>query len=153
MGGTALPMPPSEVLPALQQGTLDAVMSCIPVMQSLSFSDGAKYFIETNHGVISSMAAVSSEWFEELSGNLQKVIVEAGNEATQSIRQFSIDDVNNAKERWTKNGGEIVTLSDTERNAFLCKLLPVGPQVVKNTPNMEKAYAIYMQSIERTKKS
>ncbi|ERK16294.1 TRAP dicarboxylate transporter, DctP subunit [Pantoea sp. AS-PWVM4] len=151
MGGAPLPMPPSEVLPALQQGTLDAVMSCIPVMESLSFSDGAKHFIETNHGVISSMAAVSADWFSDLSKELQEIIVQSGQEATASVRQFSIDDVNDAKSKWVKKGGNIITLTDSERDAFFTKLLPTGPAVVKENPDMEKAFTIYMQAIQRAR--
>ncbi|MFB9950709.1 TRAP transporter substrate-binding protein [Rhizobium puerariae] len=151
LGGTPIPMPPSEILPALQQGTLDAVMSCIPVMEGLGFMDGAKYFLETNHGSISSFAAISMEWFEDLPSDLQEIIVTAGQEATQTVKQFSIDDVSDAKAQWTKKGGEIVPLSADERRKFLDTLLPVGPKIVAENSGMQSAYDIYKAAIERTR--
>lgn len=151
LGATPIPMPPSEILPALQQGTLDAVMSCIPVMEGLGFMDGAKYFLETNHGSISSFAAISSEWFEELPNDLQEIVVTAGQEATQSVKQFSIDDVTDAKAQWIKKGGEVVELSADERQKFLDVLLPVGPKIVSENAAMQSAYDVYKAAIERTR--
>jgi len=151
LGGTPIPMPPSEILPALQQGTLDAVMSCVPVMEGLGYMDGAKYFLETNHGVIASIAAVSQEWFEELPSDLQEIIEVAGKEATQSVKQFSIDDVNDAKEQWVKKGGEIVELSADERRKFLDLMLPIGTAVSSGDTSMKKGYEIFTAAIERNR--
>lgn len=151
LGGTPLPMPPSEVLPALQQGTLDGVMSCIPVMEGLGYMDGAKYFLETNHGIIASIAAISREWFEELPRDLQEIIEVSGREATEAVHQFSIDDVNDAKKEWVTKGGEIVELTADERRKFLDVLLHIGDRVVAADPNLKAAYEIFTAAIASTR--
>ncbi|OVZ56902.1 hypothetical protein CDO44_20035 [Pigmentiphaga sp. NML080357] len=151
LGATPIPMPPSEILPALQQGTLDAVMSCIPVMEGLGYMDGAKYFIESNHGIIASVAAISQEWFEELPQDLQQIVQAAGKEATQSVKQFSIDDVADAKAQWVKKGGELVRLSDAERQRFFDVLLPIGPKAAAEDRELKTAYDLFTQAIERNR--
>ncbi len=43
---TPVPMPLGEVLPALQQGTIDGVMSAVPVLAAFRYYDAAKYILE-----------------------------------------------------------------------------------------------------------
>lgn len=151
MGATPLPMPPSEVLPALQQGTLDAVMSCLPVFEGLGYMDGAPYLTETNHGVISTVAMFSSDWLEEQSEEVRTLVLEAGEEATRAVEQFSYDDIDDAREQWVAKGGEVVELTAEQRAAFTDVLLPVGPEVVGDNAQLQEAYGIMQAAIERSR--
>lgn len=131
LGGSPIPMPPSEVLPALQQGTLDAVMSCIPVFVGLRYSDTAKYLVETNHGVISSIAVISKDWYDTLPTDLKTVVVEAGKQATDDVYEFSVKDIDEGRKAWVKAGGELVTLTPEAKAQIMDKLKPIGAQATK----------------------
>ena len=52
LGGTGVPMTLGDVLPALQQGTLDGAMGALPVFAALQYYDSAKYMTETGHAYI-----------------------------------------------------------------------------------------------------
>jgi len=85
---TPVPMPLGDVMPALQQGTIDGVMSCTPVFAALKFYDAAKYLVETDHGLIAAETIISKIWFDRLPKDLQDAIMKAGKEAGDYGRQL-----------------------------------------------------------------
>ena len=148
---TPVPMPLSEVMPALQQGALDGAMSCIPVFVALKFADASKYLIETNHGLISAMTVISKTWFDGLPPDLQDVVVKAGEAASRNVYQFSVDDVNKGRERWKAAGGEVVTLSAADNQKLQAELATVGARVTESKPAEKAMFAILKDAAERTK--
>ncbi len=151
MQATPVPMPLGEVMPALQQGTIDGVMSCIPVLVALKYSDAAKYLVETNHGLIASLSVISKTWFDNLPADLQDVVVKAGQKASQDVYQFSVDDVNNGREKWKKAGGEVIELSYAEHDQLMKQLVTVGEQVVAKVGREGHVRVSLRQTVERTK--
>lgn len=148
---TPVPMALGEVMPALQQGALDGVMSCIPVFVALKFVDSAKYLVETNHGLIASFAVISKTWFDGLPKDLQDVVERAGQKASEDVYQFSVDDINNGREAWKKAGGEVITLSPDEQNALMTELAAVGARVTQAKPQEKEMFDILKASAEHTK--
>lgn len=148
---TPVPMPLGEVLPALQQGTLDGVMSCIPVFVALKYADAAKYLLETNHGLISVISVISRTWFDDLPKDLQDKVVAAGQKASQDVYQFSVDDINKGRDRWTAAGGVVTKLSDAEEAQLMNELAGLGPQVTGANPGEKAMFNLLHAAAERTK--
>src|SRR5215831_2613613 len=63
IGGTGVPLTLGDVLPALQQGTIDGTLASVTVFTTLQYQEAAKYMTETAHAYIFSMAMVSKRWF------------------------------------------------------------------------------------------
>lgn len=146
-----VPMAISEVVPALQQGTLDGVMSCIPVFVALKFVDTAKYMVETNHGLIVAITAISKTWFDALPKDLQDVVEKAGQQANNDVYQFSLDDINNGRERWKQGGGTVVKLSPEEQTALMKDLGTVGARVTSAKPQEKELFDVLKAAVDRTK--
>lgn len=146
-----VPMSLGEVLPALQQGALDGVMSCVPIFVALRFNDAAKHLIETNHGIISATTVISKLWFDKLPADLQEAVVNAGKKVSEDVYQFSLDDVNNGYETWVKNGGEIVRLAPEDQKRLMELVLPVGEEVTSKNPKEKALYDTLLAAAERTK--
>jgi tripartite ATP-independent transporter DctP family solute receptor len=151
MNATPVPMQLGEVMPALQQGTIDGVMSCIPVFVALKYADAAKYLVETNHGLISAITVISKTWFDSLPPDLQDVVVKAGQQASNDIYQFSVDDVNNGRDRWKAAGGEVIELSPAEREQLMQQLVKVGDEVVAKNAGEKAMFDLLRQTAERTR--
>ncbi|MDB5648856.1 MAG: putative Trap dicarboxylate transporter, dctp subunit, partial [Hyphomicrobiales bacterium] len=109
--GTGIPMALGEVLPAVQQGTIDGVMGSLPVLTALRFYDAAKYILDTEHATISVVSVASKVWYDKLPRELQVVIDEAGQKASADIYSWAVDFNEKQRKVWTDNGGEIVKLS------------------------------------------
>lgn len=148
---TPVPMPLGDVMPALQQGTIDGVMSCTPVFAALKFYDAAKYLIETNHGLIAAETIISKIWFDRLPKDLQDVVEKAGVQASKEIYQFSVDDINRGREKWKANGGTVVKLPADQEAKLMAELIPVGPRVTSANPGEKELYDILKAAVERNK--
>ena len=139
---TAVPMPLSEVLPALQQGTLDGVMSVLPVFTALRFYDAARYIVETDHAAVTVVSIVSKVWFDKLPADQQAVVVEAGKKADKENYAFALDFMAKAKQTWTSNGGTIVKLSATEQTELTKLLRPIATEVTSKKPEEKALYEL-----------
>jgi TRAP-type transport system periplasmic protein len=151
MKATPVPMPLGEVMPALQQGTIDGVMSCIPVFVALKYADAAKYLTETDLGLITAISVISKTWFDGLPSDLRDVVVKAGQKASQDIYQFSVDDVNNGREKWKKAGGEVLELSAAEHDQLMKQLATVGESVTAKSAPEKAMFDLLRETAERTK--
>jgi len=78
LGATGIGMPLSEVVPALDQGTIDGTISGLSVFVSFKMNDLLKVVTVTNDTFIISIAVVSKPWLDTLPGDLQKVVLDAG---------------------------------------------------------------------------
>ena len=64
LGVTAIAMSPADVLPAVQQGTLDGAVFGVQLLSGLHFYDTAKYVTLTHHSGIFAVVEVSKKWYE-----------------------------------------------------------------------------------------
>lgn len=148
---TPVPMPLGEVMPALQQGTLDSVMSNIPVFQALKYYSVAKYLLATEHALLTTMTVISKKWYDALPPDLQKLVVDSGRKVSEGIYQWSVDDIKNGYERWTKAGGEIVRLDPKAQEALMGQLLPLGAEVTSKRPDEKALFAVLQDAVKRTR--
>ncbi len=148
---TPVPMPLGEVLPALQQGTLDSVMSNIPVFQALKYYSVAKYLLATEHTLIAATTVISKKWYDSLSPDLQKVVAESGRKVSEGLYQWSVDDINNGYAAWVKSGGELVRLEPKAQDALMAQLLPLGTQVTSKRPDEKALFDLLQDAAKRTR--
>ena len=64
LGGSPVAMTLGDVLPAIQQGTIDGSVLAMTVISTMHYWDAAKYVTETGQPFIFSMAFLSKKWFE-----------------------------------------------------------------------------------------
>ena len=86
LGATGIGMPLSDVVPALDQGTIDGTISGLSVFVSFKMNDLLKVITVTNDTYIISLAVVSKPWFDTLPPDLQKIVIQAGKD-TQAKAQ------------------------------------------------------------------
>jgi len=149
LNASPIPMALGEVLPALQQGALDGVMSNTSVLVSLRYFEAAKYLVETNHSLIAAIAVFSKRWFDQLPADLKPLIIEAGKKASADVYKFSIDDVQKATDAWTTNGGVITRLSPAEQSDMMEKELSVGIEETAGSPGEKAMFEVLRAAATR----
>src|SRR5215469_10502224 len=86
LGATPVAMTLGDVLPAIQQGTIDAAIAAVPVFANFHYQDAAKYVTDTRQPAIFIMVEMSAKWFAALPPDLQKILAEdAAREAAAVI--------------------------------------------------------------------
>ena len=115
IGASALPLPLSEVVPALQSGAIDGMLAGMPILVAFKYYDIAKSVTDLQFSIIVSVNVVNEAWFQSQSEEVRAAILESGRVAEQAVLQFGIDNVARTNGIWVEKGGEILTLSDADR--------------------------------------
>jgi TRAP-type transport system periplasmic protein len=145
---TAVPMTLGEVLPALQQGTIDGVMSVLSVLTALRFYDAAKFVVETNQAMVTVASVVSKQWYDKLSPALQAAVDAAGQKASVEVFPWAVDFTTRQRAAWTAAGGVITELSKADHEAFVKLVRPIGEEVTSKKPPERELFELLAKTAE-----
>jgi TRAP-type C4-dicarboxylate transport system substrate-binding protein len=137
LGATGVPITLGDVLPALQQGTIDGAYGAVAVFNALKYFDAAKYMVETRQAYFYSVAMLSKRWFDGLPADLQQQIMTAAKQSAREVLPWSLDFLERSRASWKASGGEMVTLPEAETKELREKLATVGDEIVKDKPDMK----------------
>jgi TRAP-type C4-dicarboxylate transport system substrate-binding protein len=153
LGATPVVMSLGDVLPALQQGTIDGSAAGMGPFTKMHFIDAAKYITMTNQPGIFPVAEVNRKWFESLPKDLQDIIDNDGAAQSIAINQVAIDLRNKAEANWTASGGELINLPPDEQAAMMRTLASVGADVSGAKPQIAEAYKVLTDAARRTRQA
>jgi TRAP-type C4-dicarboxylate transport system substrate-binding protein len=141
LGATPVAMTLGDVLPALQQGTIDP----------MRFQDAAKFVTETGQPAVFAVSEVSKKWYDSLPADLRKVIDTAGAAEAVAINPRAIEIVERTRKGWTDGGGELISLPPDEQTAMMKILSSVGADVSKSKATLNEAYRVMTDVAKRTR--
>ena len=151
LGATPVAMSLGDVLPALQQGTIDAAIAATPVFANFHYQDAAKYITVTNQPAIFIMVELSAKWFASLPPDLQKIVSDDAAQIATDVMPWGIDYNATQDKAWTSGGGELINLSPGDQASMMATLTSVGTDVSKSKPNVQAAYDIVTAAAKRAK--
>jgi TRAP-type transport system periplasmic protein len=140
LGATGVAMTLGDVLPAIQQGSLDGAMSALQIMVALQYHDSAKYITETGHAYVFSVAMLNKKWLEGLPPDLQATVMSAGKqvdaEAAPWVRAF----IAQQRRTWVDKGGELIALSTADHAELMQKMRPIGDDIIGAKPELKPVW-------------
>ncbi|MGE3924640.1 MAG: TRAP transporter substrate-binding protein [Lautropia sp.] len=151
LGATAVPIDFSEVVSALQQGTVDGMRTGLSVFTSIKVYDVVKYATTTHEAMIPEVMMVSKTWFDRQPDDIKKIIVEEAAGMERHLFDWTSRQQIEAEKIWTEKGGEIIRLSEADRKEMMQQLAQVAEQVLGEKPTDRKMFEILKQAVERTR--
>jgi TRAP-type C4-dicarboxylate transport system substrate-binding protein len=152
LGASPVAMTLGDVLPAIQQGTIDGAIAALNVYVPMQFQDAAKYVTETNQPAIFLIVEFSRRWYQSLPKDLQQVVDKAAARESVAINEGAADFVQKMRKLWVERGGELISLPPDEQAAMMKTLSTVGADVSKNKPALAAAYKIVTEAAARARK-
>jgi TRAP-type C4-dicarboxylate transport system substrate-binding protein len=143
----------ADVMPALQQGTIDGAIAALNVYTPMHFQDAAKYVTDTGQPAIFLIVEISSRWYDTLPTDLQKIIDKDAAAETLAINPVAIEVVEKMHKGWVAGGGELINLPPDEQLAMLKILATVGDDVSKTKPELSAAYQLVKDAARRTRQA
>jgi len=140
LGMASIPMPLPEVLPALQQGTIDGVSSGLTIFTSLRYYDAAPNAIDTKLWGILTGVMFSKEWMQGLPADLRKTVIDTAQSIEGDIWAWNSKNLTDAREVWTKNGGKFATLSAADQADASKKVFEATTKVLEKYPPVKATY-------------
>jgi TRAP-type transport system periplasmic protein len=151
LGATPVAMTLADVVPAMQQGTIDGAVGGIVVWTPMHFNDAAKYVTETGQPAVFVMVEINKAWYDSLPPDLQKIIdADAASEQT-AIAPVASDIVEKARKGWTAGGGELIDLPADEQAQLMTTFSTAVAGVAKTKPDVDAAYKIVSDAAQRTR--
>ena len=150
LGATGIPLNLSDVLPALQQGTIDGTFSAIPVFTTLQYQSAARYMTETDQAYIFSIAVMSKRWFDGLPADLKELVMAAAKQAEAEVIPWALDFTGSQRKLWAEKGGEVITLSAADKAEMMAKLASVGDDIVKTKPELKPLWDQMVATAKRS---
>jgi TRAP-type transport system periplasmic protein len=151
LGVTPVAMTLGDVLPAIQQGTIDGAIAALSVFVPMHYSDSAKYVTETNQPSIFTIMEVSQTWFDTLPADLQKIVADDAASESVKINPWALDFQQKLHQAWVAQGGELIALPPNEQADMVRTLASVGEDVSKENPALHDAYEVVADAAKRTR--
>jgi TRAP-type C4-dicarboxylate transport system substrate-binding protein len=151
-GAAGVPIEFSQLLPALQQKTVDAARSSIVVMGGLKYFTVTKYLTLVNDAHIPAVMFVGTQFYNKLPADLQKVVIDAGKDVEKQMPPISVKLNKDYEKIWTDNGAEIIRFAPADQAEVTRRAAPVGDEVIGGNPETKDLYAVLKQSAEATRK-
>jgi TRAP-type transport system periplasmic protein len=151
LGATPVAMSLGDVLPALQQGTIDGAAAGIGPFVHLHFGDAAKYVTETNQPAIFLMLEVSQKWYDSLPKDLQEIVDRDGAAVSTALNPAALAMYAEQRTAWLNGGGELISLPRDEQSAMMATLASVGADVAKTRPAVRDAYQVVTDAAQRAR--
>jgi C4-dicarboxylate-binding protein DctP len=116
----------SEVYQALQTGVVDAQENSWTSIYTMKFYEVQPYIVETNHGMMSFMATVSTAWWKGLPDDIREGLDKAIKDAAADANAFADDMHKNNRKRILESGrSEIIELTPDQLKAWRAAMRPV----------------------------
>jgi TRAP-type transport system periplasmic protein len=151
LGATPVAMTLADVVPAMQQGTIDGAVGGIVVWTPMHFSDAAKYVTETGQPAVFVMAEVNKAWYEALPADLRKIVDDDAAAQQKAIGPVAEDIVGKARKGWVAGGGELIDLPAAEQAQMMTTFADVVAGVAKEKPALYEAYKVISDAAQRVK--
>jgi TRAP-type transport system periplasmic protein len=146
LGMSPVAMTLGDVVPGLQQGTIDAAVTGIGPVVNFHMADAAKYLTTIKQPSIFLIAEVNRKWFDALPPELQQAIEKNAAKADQAIAPIADKMVGDAFKEWTSQGGTTLELSPADHDQMMKTLGAVGAEVASKNPELDAAYKIVTQA-------
>jgi TRAP-type transport system periplasmic protein len=152
MGGSPIAMTLADVLPGLQQGTIDGTLTTMTIYTTMRYYDAGKFVINTDQPYVNSIGVMSKKWMDTLSPDLQKVVNDAGAKITAEITPYVKDFfAEQTKIFTTTGGGTIFDMPKAEHDAMIAKVSTIGDDLSKSKPALNTAVKTLFESAARHK--
>ncbi len=153
LGITPVAMTLGDVLPAIQQGTIDGAVTGIGPVANFHMVDAAKFVTQTGQPAIFLIAEVNKNWFESLPRDLQQILEKDAAAESLAINSYAVELVKEAETSFTSKGGELITLPPAEHAQMLKTIGSVGPDVSSKNPALAASYKIVADAAAGTRQS
>ena len=149
MDANPVAMTLADVLPGIQQGTIDGSLSAMTVYTTMQYQDAAKYVLENDQPYINSIVVMSKRWLATLPPDLQKIVHDNGAKVSKDIIPFVKEFFAKQYDVWKSKGGVLNKLPPDEHEAMIAKVSSIGEDLSKDKPDLNKAVKLVFEVANR----
>jgi TRAP-type C4-dicarboxylate transport system substrate-binding protein len=93
---------------------------------------------------------LSKKWFEGLPPDLQAIVMTTGMQTEAELVPWVRDFIAQQRKTWVAKGGELITLSVTDRTELMQRMNPIGDDIVKTKPELKPLWDMLKAAAARS---
>jgi C4-dicarboxylate-binding protein DctP len=149
LGVAPLSMALGEVLPAMQNRTIDGMIASFNVLTAFKYYDIAKTATYLPGSFLVVGGVVNSKFMKSLGPELEKIVREEARKAEIVFSTYGVEDVERTRQTWAKNGGEAITMAPAEAKAYLQTVTSAASEVMAGNPAMKADYGAFLAAAKK----
>jgi C4-dicarboxylate-binding protein DctP len=144
LGVIPVSLPLGEALPAMQNKTIDGMIAAIAPFTAFKYYDVAKPLTFLPATTLVSPVVANKQFLKSLGPDLEKMVREEFSKHETLFIDWNLNNIRNGEEIWRKNGGEIITLPDSEAKRYLDLVAPTAAQVLSANAKVKEDYEAFL---------
>jgi C4-dicarboxylate-binding protein DctP len=145
LGIIPVSLPLGDALPAMQNKTIDGLISGLAVFTNFKYYDIAKNVTYLPSTTLIAPAVINRQFLKTIGPELEKIVREEFRKADPVYAEWNVEDNKKGEELWKKNGGEIIIMSPAESKRYLDVVAPVSSQILAANPRIKADYEAFLE--------
>src|SRR5215204_1139496 len=145
LGIIPVSLPLGDSLPAMQNKTIDGLISGLAVFTNFKYYDIAKNVTYLPSTTLIAPAIINRQFLKTIGPELEKIVREEFRKADPVYAEWNVEDNKKGEELWKKNGGEIIVMSPAESKRYLDVVAPVSAQILAGNPRIKADYEAFLE--------
>jgi TRAP-type transport system periplasmic protein len=144
LGILPVSIPLGEALPAMQNRTIDGLISGLTVFTNFKYYDIAKSVTYLPATILLAPAVINRQFLKSLGPELEAIVREEGRKAEAAYGDWNTEENKRGEEVWRKNGGELIDLSPAEAKRYLDVVTPVATSILSANPKIKEDHDAFL---------
>lgn len=134
LGASGIDIPFAELYTALQQGTVDGQENSLANIYTRRFYEANRFMTLSGHGYLGYIFLVSESFFQQLSPELQRIVVDVAREVGEWQWEAAIAEDEQFLAQIRATGIDVIELTPQQRQAFIQATRPVYDEFARTVP-------------------
>jgi TRAP-type transport system periplasmic protein len=148
-GGVPVSVPPSDMLPALQNRTLDGLVGSPFIWIPNKYYDVAKHQTYLPGSYLMAAGIANRNWLKSLGPELEAIVREEAHKADALISTQGVSDTQKAIGVWESNGGTNHFFSKADATQYFKEVGTVAERVSNADPVLKDEFAVLSEAARR----
>lgn len=140
LGANPVSMPLGEVMPAMQNRTLDGFTAGLTIFTAFKYYDVAKALTELPGSFLIASGVVNRNWMKSLGPQLEAIVREEARKAETIFSTYGVEDVERSRKTWEQHGGENIKLPPAETKRYLEQATSALPPILASNAQLKEDY-------------
>jgi len=151
LGASPVSIPLGEVMPAMQNHTIDGFIAGLTVFTSFKYYDVAKGLTRLPGSHLIAAGLVNRNFMKSLGPDLEAIVREESRKAESLFSGWGVEDVERGRKIWAQNGGENIEMAPAEALRYLAETTGVLPALLAASPQLKEDYEALVAAARRTR--
>lgn len=152
LGIIPVSMPLGDSLPAMQNRTIDGLISAVAVFTNFKYFDIAKAVTYLPATTLAAPAVANRRFLQSLGPELAAIVREEVRKAETAYAEWNVEENKRVEAEWRKQGGELITLAPQEAKAYLDVVGPISAQVLAANAKVKEDYGALLAAARKHRK-